>query len=112
MCITLQKADGLLARRVVAEGNMDMQIDEAGHRHHAVGVDGHVAVRSIAAGSDREDFAVAHDDGVAGGDRRGDVPSKNFADIENRKLHVGHASIAENSILAIVREAVKLGVPP
>ena len=87
MDVAFEEADGLLPRRVIAERDVDMGIDQAGHGHHAAGIDRHLAIGSIAAGADRNDLAVVEDDGVARRDGRGDVAGENFRDIEDRNFH-------------------------
>ena len=87
MDIALQEADGFLARRVVAEGDVDMRVDQPRHRHHPAGIDRDVAIGGIAAGTDRSDLAVDHHDGVAGRDGRGDIAAEYLGNVENCNFH-------------------------
>jgi hypothetical protein len=67
MDVALQVTDGLLARRVVAEGDVDMGVDEAGNGGGASGVYNDIAALDVACGrrADGFDLLVLRDDGVA-----------------------------------------------
>ena len=69
--VAFEIADGALARRVVAEGDMDVRVDQPGDRRHAAGVDHHVGGvhRLRRRGADRHDALAVADDGVALGER-------------------------------------------
>ena len=68
MQIAFEIADRALARRVVAEGDVDMGIDQARDRGHAAGVDHDVAGLDLGSVDAVPTLAIlpsSHDDGVA-----------------------------------------------
>ena len=59
MQVAFEIADRALARRVVAERDVDVGVDQAGNRRHAAGIDHHIG------GLDRRADAVPTDDDAA-----------------------------------------------
>ena len=85
--IAFEEADGFLARGIIAEGDVDMGIDQARHGHHARGVDGNVAAGDIAAAADRDQLSIGHEDRVARHNRCREIAAENFSDVEDGGLH-------------------------
>ena len=73
MQVAFEIADGLLARREIAERDVHVQVDQPGDGGDAAGVDHDVAGfdRARRRGADRDDAVVLGDDGVAVGQRFG-----------------------------------------
>ncbi len=87
MDIAFEEADRLLPGRVVAERDVDVGVDQTGHRHHTGRINGDVGICDIAAATDRGDLVAVDEDGVTGRDWLGEITRENCADIEDRKLH-------------------------
>ena len=90
MQVAFEIADGALARRVVAEGDVDVGIDQARDRGGPVGVDDDVRALHLARadGADGNDPAFVHEDRVAVDERRMPVARDDAADIDDRGAHV------------------------
>ena len=94
MDVALEVADGLLARRVVAEGDVDVGVDEAGNGGRAAGVDDDVAALDVVGGRRAYgcDLVVLRDDGVARRQRHAPVAGNDAADVGNGHAHRKEAS--------------------
>ena len=89
MEIALQKANRALARRVVAERDMHMRIDEAGDRGRPVRVDDDVTAVHLGGrgGADGYEFALVRNDRITGNERLSPVAGNNGADIGDGDAH-------------------------
>ena len=87
--VAFEVADGALARRVVAEGDVHVRIDQARNRRHAAGVDHHVGAldRAGRRGADRDDALALGEDRVAGGERIAPVAGDDLPEIDDRDFH-------------------------
>ena len=89
--LSLNEADGLLTMTVVAHGDMDMGIEQAGSHGGTGSVDDlvglHAAGDSLAA--DSRDLAVDNNDGVALSDRLCDVTGQDLANVLNHNSSHG-----------------------
>ncbi len=102
MQITFQIADRLLPRRIIAEGNMDMAVDQAGNRGGAVGIDhdirgAHVLRRQ---GPNRLDKAIFTKNCIAGLKRRFPIAADDPANVYDGSLH---PSLLDVSAMPAVR---------
>ena len=89
MQVAFQIADGALARRVVAEGDVDVGVDQAGDGRHAAGVDHDVGAldRLRRRGADRDDALAVGEDRVAGGERLAPIARDDLTEIDDRDFH-------------------------
>ena len=87
--VAFEIADGALARRVVAEGDVDVGIDQAGNGGHAAGVDHDIGgVHGLRrCGADRDDTLAVGDDRVAGGERIAPIAGNDLTQIDDRDFH-------------------------
>ena len=87
--VAFQIADGALARRVVAERDVDVRVDQAGDRRHAAGVDHHIgfAYGVGRRGADRCDALAVDDDRVAGCERLAPVAGNDLTEIDDGDFH-------------------------
>ena len=87
--IAFEVADGALARRVIAEGDVHMAVDEAGDRGGAGGVHDHVAPGEIRVreAADRRDRSPVHQDAVGGNEGVGKVAADDRADVDDGAPH-------------------------
>ena len=87
--VAFEEADRSLARRVVAEGDVHMGIDQARDCDRPVRIDHHVALGDLRSrsGPDVDDPALVHDDGVTGRDRLAPVAGQNGAQIDDCCFH-------------------------
>src|SRR6185437_2302942 len=88
MRVAFEKSNGLLPRRVIAERDMDVRIDETGYGDGAAGIDGDIAAGNLATVSDRFNISISHHDCIAGHDRCRDLARENPADIDDGEAHV------------------------
>ena len=105
--ITFQIADRLLPRRIIAEGNMDMAVDQAGNGGGAVGIDydirgTHVLRRQ---GADRLDKAIFTKNCIAGLQRRFPIAADDPADVYDGSLHPSLLDVSAMPPARIVPEA-------
>ncbi len=105
--IAFEKANGALARRVVAEGDVDMGIDQARDGDRAVRVDHDVAVRDLRGGGgpDVDDLALVHDDRVARRERLAPIASQNCTEIDDGCFHSNAALTFRDEALIAARPA-------
>ena len=75
--------------REIAEGDVDVGIDQAGDCRHAAGIDHHVGAidRSGRGGTDQRDALTVTDDGVTGSERRMPIAGNDLTEIDDRDLH-------------------------
>ena len=87
--IAFQIANHPLPRRVVAEGDVDVTVDQPGNCRAACGVDHHVAARGLRGGkgADRGDATILHQDAVSLGKRRFEVAGDDGAEIDDGSPH-------------------------
>ena len=89
MHVAFQIADGLLARREIAERDVHVGIDQPRNGRRAAGVDHDVAGFDFARrrGADRDDAVALGDDGVALGERFIEIAGDDRADIDDSDAH-------------------------
>ena len=89
MDIAFQKPDGALARRIIAEGDVDVRVDEAGDRRHAAGIDHHVGALDRCGGrrADMGNALAVGDDDVAHCNWRAPIARDDHSEIDYRDLH-------------------------
>jgi hypothetical protein len=89
MQIAFQITDGALPRRVIAERDMHVRVDQARDRRHAAGIDHHIGALDLTGrrGADLGDALAVADDGVAGDTWRAPVAGNDMADINDRDFH-------------------------
>jgi hypothetical protein len=87
--VAFEIADGVLARREIAERDVHMRIDQAGNGGGAARVDHHVAGLDIArrCGADCDDPIVLADDRIALHKGRGEIAGDDGADVDDRNAH-------------------------
>jgi hypothetical protein len=87
--IALQKANRALARRIVAERDVHVRIDEARDRGGAVRIDDDVTAVHLGgrSGTDGYEFALLRNDRVTGQERLSPVAGNNSADIGDGDAH-------------------------
>ena len=87
--IAFEVADRALPRRVVAERDMDMRVDQARHRRHAVGVDDDIGAvnRGGRSRSYGRDPLAVNDDRIAA--RKGTMPiaGDDLAEVDDGEFH-------------------------
>ncbi len=92
--IAFEIADGVLPRREIAEGDVDVGIDQARDRRHAAGVDDDVGRfhRLRRRGADRDDALAVGEDGIARGERSFPVAGNDLTQIDDGGFHARHES--------------------
>ena len=115
--VAFEKTHRTLARRIVAEGDVDVGIDQAGDRGHAAGVDHHIGAlhRRCGRGADADDAAAIGDDGVALRMRIAPVARYDVSEIDDRGFHGGSSFYLSRhprmSAIALTREELPLHRP-
>ena len=90
----LDEADSLLTMSIIAHGDMDMGIEQAGSHSGAGGVDDLVGLHAVSdsLAADSGDLAVDNNDGVALGNRLRDVTGQDLANVLNHNSSHGKNS--------------------
>ena len=106
MQVAFEIADRTLARCIVAEGDMNVGIDQARNRRHAAGIDDDIRGldRGRRGGTHAHDLAIVRDDGVTRGERVTPVAGNDFTQIDDRDFHSG--PFVDASLLQFVRERI------
>ena len=112
MQVAFQVADRALARGIIAEGDVDMGVDQAGDRGGLVGIDDDIGALHLAragrAGGD--DTAVLHEDRVALDERPMPVAGNDAAEIDDGGPHVGGACCSGQPVGALNVSSTKVRI--